>query len=421
MELADDLKSLLAEFSTISLASQELVDENIKLRKNVEESEKQLLESRAVISRLEKDLQRKQNMLEMIHQQLSAIPELKMKVEDLTSSVIMLEKMSMTKDQEITRLQQKHLGDLNSLKDEIQKERENSREEETKRMEEMESFLKQAHETELVSMDKKYEREKQLLVDQLRTMEDEFKKVKAQHEEDLEMMKVQLVSAKGKASQAVPSNSEIYRKKMIAMQEHYEKQIQELLSKNQFNEGVAYASTTEPIKKKKKVSFALPSDNNNECDEDLETVAAISKANVKNKKCESIFAAAANRFSRAPTNTFNSPGVKSSSDIVASKIGNEDLRKNENVNRFPTSYKTQQNRFRFKFNNISSDTYGSNTEFGKFSSISSGGGADIVDENHDDADRTEVDERHDHNEEQSLKGGTKRKLFSEVAGPQMLD
>ena len=155
MELAEDLKNLLAEFSAISLASQELVTENMRMKKMMEEKEQQLQESAAMTTRLEKDLQRKQNMLEMIHQQLSVIPELKMKVEELTSSVVMLEKMSMSKDQELTRLQQKHLGDLSSLEEEIEKERKDCREEEKKRMEEMEMFFKQAHETELTSMEKK--------------------------------------------------------------------------------------------------------------------------------------------------------------------------------------------------------------------------------------------------------------------------
>jgi len=347
-------------------------------------------------------------------------------VEDLTSSIIMLEKMSLSKDQELSRLQQKHLGDLSSLKDEIQKEREDSRKEETKRMEEMESFLKQAHETELASMDKKYEREKQLLLDQLRSKEDEFRKVKAQHEEDLEMMKVQIVSAKGKACQAVPSNSEIYRKKMMAMQEHYEKQIQELLLKNQFSEGIAYTSSPEPMKKKKKVSFALPLDDN-ECGKALGTVTASSKINDSKEKCESIFDAAANRFSRAQTTSVTTPGVKSSLDTVASKTGHEDLRKRENAKRLPmssgipSSYKSQ-NRYKFKFNDISTVTNGSNTEFGKFSNVSSGGGADVdvVNEVQNYNDRSEVEGRFD-NKQPSWTGGMKRKLFSEVAGPQMLD
>ena len=65
MELAEDLKNLLAEFSAISLASQELVTENMRMKKMMEEKEQQLLESAAMTTRLEKDLQRKQNMLEI--------------------------------------------------------------------------------------------------------------------------------------------------------------------------------------------------------------------------------------------------------------------------------------------------------------------------------------------------------------------
>ena len=65
MELAEDLKNLLAEFSAISLASQELVTENMRMKKMMEEKEQQLQESTAMTTRLEKDLQRKQNMLEI--------------------------------------------------------------------------------------------------------------------------------------------------------------------------------------------------------------------------------------------------------------------------------------------------------------------------------------------------------------------
>ena len=58
------------------------------------------------------------------------------------------------------------------------------------------------------------------------------------------------------------TSSEIYRKKMMSMQVHCKKQIQELVVKNQFSgkpEGMANnAQTLEPVrKKKKKVSFVL--------------------------------------------------------------------------------------------------------------------------------------------------------------------
>jgi len=424
MELAEDLKNLLAEFSAISLASQELVTENMRMKKMMEEKEQQLQESAAMTTRLEKDLQRKQNMLEMIHQQLSVIPELKMKVEELTSSVVMLEKMSMSKDQELTRLQQKHLGDLSSLKGEIEKERKDCREEEKKRMEEMEMFFKQAHETELTSMEKKCEREKQVVVDELRIMEDELRKVRAQHEEELEMLRVQIVSAKGKASQGPPSNSEIYRKKMIAMQEHYEKQIQEILSKDQFKEGVACASTPESTRKKKKVSFVLP-ETSNEDDEIPESDIFPREAeDTTEKKFESIFAVAANKFSRAKRNVLGSSG-KRNYDMMVNTVGEEEGRKSGkqhegSIQSLPTvtNYKDKvQNRFRFTFNNISSTMSGSATEFGKFSSIAGYGG----DSNESAGKACDEGVGRPGHGQQAGTGGMKRKLFSEGAGPQLLD
>ena len=45
-------------------------------------------------------------------------------------------------------------------------------------------------------------------------MEGELKRVKAEQEEELEMMRVQIIFAKGKVSQAGLNSSEIYRKKM---------------------------------------------------------------------------------------------------------------------------------------------------------------------------------------------------------------
>ena len=134
----------------------------------------------------------------------------------------------------------------------------------------MEEFFRQVQEAELASLEKKGEREKQVVVDQLRKVEGELKRVKAEQEEELEILRVQIISAKGKASQVVPNSSEIYRKKMMAMQEHYEKQIQELVIKNQFiakHEGLAnIAVTPESARKKKKVSFTFTEsqDANNE-------------------------------------------------------------------------------------------------------------------------------------------------------------
>ena len=73
-------------------------------------------------------------------------------------------------------------------------------------MKEMEEFFRQVQEAELASLEKKGEREKQMVVDQLRKVEGELKRVKAEQEEELVMMRVQIISAKGKASQAGPNS-----------------------------------------------------------------------------------------------------------------------------------------------------------------------------------------------------------------------
>ena len=94
-------------------------------------------------------------------------------------------------------------------------------------------------------------------MEQLKTAEEELKRVKAEQEGELEMMRVQIVSAKGKANQAVPNSSEIYRKKMMAMQEHYENQIQELIAKNQGNVIAALTPQSHQGKRRKSVLIFL--------------------------------------------------------------------------------------------------------------------------------------------------------------------
>ena len=150
-----------------------------------------------------------------------------------------------------------------------------------------------------------------MVVDQLRKVEGEPKRVKAEEEEELEMM--QIISSKGKASQAWPNNSEIYRQKMMAVQEHYEKHIQELVIKNQFRakpEGLATnAVTPESARKKKKVSFELTE--SQDANEDVSAVEAtgyVASKDTTEESYESIFAVTANRFSRAKPSTTEGTG-----------------------------------------------------------------------------------------------------------------
>jgi hypothetical protein len=66
MQLNKDLKSLLSDYSNILAATQELVGENLKLKKVMEKKEKEK-EKVNMFTRLAKDLQRKQTMLKVVH------------------------------------------------------------------------------------------------------------------------------------------------------------------------------------------------------------------------------------------------------------------------------------------------------------------------------------------------------------------
>merc|ERR1719419_2113018 len=101
---------------------------------------------------------------------------------------------------------------------------------ESKRVQELEDFYKQAQSTEFSSLVKKMESEKKLLLDQLEDKNEVIKSLNADHRKEIEKLKVQLYAAKMTDVEA-SSNSlsaEFYRKKILSLQEHYEKQINEL-------------------------------------------------------------------------------------------------------------------------------------------------------------------------------------------------
>jgi len=448
MQLAEDLKRLLTDFKTITLASQRLEEENLKLKNMLQEKEKKLVESMTLSSKLEKDLQKKQNMLELVHQQLVVIPELRSKVVELSESLTEVEEKIELQEQESIRLKQKHLTDFTSLKEEIEKERQECREEENRRMSEMEEFFRQAQETELASLEKKGEREKHVIVDQLRKVEEEMRKVKAEHEDELEMMKVQIVSAKGKANQAQPNNAEIYRKKMMAMQEHYEKQIQDLVTRNQTtntsNTNIEEKVNPEPGKKKRKVSFGPVEFSGQTYEVDKRNTHEIGVDDTEDY--ESIFAVAANKFSNKAKPDCKQQSKEESTSVdcevgagtwwMGNHSGQEkkiaENKKQEKLTSQTTSaWGKERVQSRFKFSHINSGVSGGVSEFGKFSTVQRGEsqgnrgaavGGSIGGLSGDRSGGGLAGGRTGgYGQDHGSSGGMKRKLFSETAGPQVLD
>ena len=229
VKLDEDLEDLIVHFHKITKEGEVILEENTKLKIENERKDKQLAENRTEIEKLENDLRKKHELLTLVHNQLTVIPELKELNEKQRIENYKVEKKVQAKEEEIGKLKAKHFEDLNSLRTFIEEEKAKSRLEENKRMVDLEEFFKEAQSTELSSLMRKAEREKEDLSDQLLKKDEEIAHLKTEHEEEIEKLKVELVAAKSKETAAPTAiGSEFYRKKISALQSHYEKQIQDL-------------------------------------------------------------------------------------------------------------------------------------------------------------------------------------------------
>ena len=204
------------------------------------------------------------------------------------------------------------------------------------------------------------------------------------------------------------------------------------------------AVTPESARKKKKVSFSLT-----ESQDATEGVAAVqatgyvTSSDAPGESYESIFAVAANRFSRAKpsnmegTGDMGEGGRKIMRGNTMDRMGEKEeqearrIKQQEGAGQATSARSTEKVQNRFKFSNISSGMFGAATEFGKFSTVSrggghhggvgGGGGQGFAGQAGGVAGGS--DGGHGVRDDQSWEGpgGMKRKLFSEPAGPQLLD
>jgi len=230
MELNAEVQELIASFTSISSQCNIVLHENEKLKKKINTLERLAAEVKEDNESLKKELYKKQEIVELMHQQLSVIPALKEVSDKNFREYGIVKDKLLSKEKEIDRLEQKHLEDIKSLKIDIEDDKKKRTFLESKRVQELEDFYKQAQSTEFSSLVKKMESEKKLLLDQLEDKNEVIKSLNADHRKEIEKLKVQLYAAKMTDVEA-SSNSlsaEFYRKKILSLQEHYEKQINEL-------------------------------------------------------------------------------------------------------------------------------------------------------------------------------------------------
>ena len=134
VKLDEDLEDLIVHFHKITKEGEVILEENTKLKIENERKDKQLAENRTEIEKLQNDLRKKHELLTLVHNQLTVIPELKELNEKQRIENYKVEKKVQAKEEEIGKLKAKHFEDLNSLRTFIEEEKAKSRLEENKRM-----------------------------------------------------------------------------------------------------------------------------------------------------------------------------------------------------------------------------------------------------------------------------------------------
>ena len=341
MELDDDLKQLIKDFASIATSYGNIYEECNLMKNELKEKTASLkiLEDRLCL--LETDCQVQKSLVETVAEQVSVIPEYKTKIADLTQSISNVEKILKEKNDEISRLNQKHIGDIGLLYEKIESERKQDREEEERRIEEMGEFLKKEQEEEIVSLTKQAEREKRLLIEQLESVEEKLLTIQVEHEEEIEAMKVHLAAANRTSTYNSSASAEIFKKKLLEMQQHYETQIQDLLDtrdglKTPGSDQDSSCSLVTPHKKKKVrfnqfvEKFPSPVINN-----DLNTFAMEENDNMEVKSFpesetfQSLFFEAKKKFAESPSKVFSTNVLKTID--IESSIGVTDLSLMEEV------------------------------------------------------------------------------------------
>ena len=328
MDLEDDLKQLVSDFASIASSYRKAQEESNSLKDSLKEAVVDVLAIQERVEVLERDYEENQNMIQTATEQLSVIPEYRNNIAQLTESHCDLEKIVREKNKEISRLNNKHVENMKLLEEKIERERREDREGHDTRIEEMRDFLKQAHEAEIISLTKHKEREKLGLVEQLESVQKMLLKVELEHEQEIEEMKVKLAAANPSQTGNSSASVKIFKEKLLQMQQHYERQIQDLLSSCDAvqTKGILISNqdsypSQEPQFKKKKVCFNLNPVVNDEGNNIAITKSDRSddKSGIQPEVFQSLFQEAKDKFCNSTvTNTVSSlrePCVSSSNTV----------------------------------------------------------------------------------------------------------
>ena len=139
MELNEDFQELISSFSSISNQCNILLHENEDLKKKIDNLETLAAEVKRDNESLKKELCKRQEIIELMHKQLSVIPGLKEVSDKNFREYEIVKDKLLSKEKEIDRLEQKHLEDIKSLKIDIEDDKKKRTFLESKRVQELEA------------------------------------------------------------------------------------------------------------------------------------------------------------------------------------------------------------------------------------------------------------------------------------------
>lgn len=196
VQLSEDLKDLISKCAIISTEYQKMNEENDKLNERLAHKEKLLATLESSNSYLKMEVEKKQQLLESIHTQLDVIPGLESKLLEATDLTISLESKLKAKQGEIRDIKKKHWDDMEQNREIILKEQDSRHLSENRRVSEMEDFFQKAHETEIASYKKKVDREKLVMEEKTRNLEEQLSLVNMQHKDEIAKLKIQVIAAR---------------------------------------------------------------------------------------------------------------------------------------------------------------------------------------------------------------------------------
>ena len=251
-------KQMLQDFAGIRVKRQASARQLKNLQQLMNLKEEELAFAHSNLGELCQEGVEEMKLIGNIGDLVGEIPEYKKRISELSESVDQTQRKIQEKLEEILKVQQKQDTENTMVEERIEGERLKERVREQTNIEELEKLLRGAQDIEVGNTQRRLEKDKQKVQEHTLMLEEEKRLMRENHSRKIQKMNNQLLEANKASDQTKVISMEVVRKDMELMKQEYERQLSDLARQiAAFKERKA---GQQAAAKKKKVSFALPSD-----------------------------------------------------------------------------------------------------------------------------------------------------------------